>query len=125
MLPEVRVVGTAKPTGVELNTSSAKQPGDPTFGHTPSPKGKGKRSYQKAVRQALRDGSAVYKGRQMNLSELGGAPATISRAREKPRGKSPKLCENQQIAYLSILECRLASYGGLGRAALPLKDPQL
>ena len=93
MLPEVRVVGTAKPTGVKFNTSLAKQPSDPTISQTPSPQGKGKRSYQKAVRQALRDGSAVYKGRQMNLRELGGAPATL-KAQATLRGKPSKFLEN-------------------------------
>ena len=100
MLPEVRVVGTAKPTGVKFNTSLAKQPSDPTISQTPSPQGKGKRSYQKAVRQALRDGSAVYKGRQMNLRELGGAPATL-KAQATSRGKPSKFLDKQQLTYLS------------------------
>ena len=81
--------------------SSAKQPSDPTVRHYPSPQGKGKRTYQKAVRKALREGSATYKGRQMTSRELGATPDTPLIAKEKPRYKPPKFREKQQIAYLS------------------------
>ena len=39
------------------------------------PKGEGKRSYQRALRQAEKTGSTKYKGKILTLSELGGTPA--------------------------------------------------
>ena len=50
---------------------SAKQPSDSIIKPQPSCKGKGKLSYQRAVRKALQEGSAMYKGREMTSRELG------------------------------------------------------
>ena len=55
--------------------SKAKQLSDLTTGSISHPKGKGKRSYQKALRQAAKNGCAQYKGKQLTLAELGGTPA--------------------------------------------------
>jgi len=101
LLPKVRVVGQAQPTGVRLNMSLTKQPSVSTKHHQPAPKGKGKRSYHKAVGKALQDGSVQNKGRQMTLQELGGIPAPPKTQAHSSRAQHSAFLEQQQVAYLS------------------------
>ena len=50
------------------------------------PKGAGKRSYQKALRQAEKNGTAFYRGKSLTLQQLGGTPAAVpSESARKPK----------------------------------------
>ena len=88
------------PTGV-FNTSSAKQPSGLTKRQQPAPKGNGKRSYHKAVRKALQEGSAQYKGRNMTLAELGGTPATLKNKPKPTRVRTSGYLDKHNVDHLS------------------------
>ena len=81
--------------------SLAKQPSVSTKQYQPAPKGNGKRSYQKAVKKALQEGSAQYRGKQMSLQELGGTPAPTREKVPAKRLKPSAFLTQQQVSYLS------------------------
>ena len=83
-----------------LNTSMTKQHNDSTSSGPRHPKGAGKRSYQKALRQAEKNGIAYYNGKSLTLTELGGTPAVSNSERPKPK-KLPSNREQEVIRYLS------------------------
>ena len=82
-----------------LNTSMAKQHHDSASHRSKHPKGAGKRSYQKALRQAAKTGMAFYRGKNLTLQQLGGTPA------EPPPAKTSKPqranLHKDEIRYLS------------------------
>ena len=66
--------------------SMAKQHSESTNIRPKRPQGRameGKRSYQRALRQAEKTGSAKYKGKILTFSELGGTPAVTQSDRKK------------------------------------------
>ena len=80
--------------------SVAKQHHDSAGKRSLHPKGAGKRSYQKALRQAEKNGTAFYRGKSLTLQQLGGTPAVPQP--EKP--KKPKLTKfptKDEFRYLS------------------------
>ena len=81
--------------------SMAKQHSDSTNIRSKRPKGEGKRSYQRALRQAEKTGSTKYKGKILTLSELGGTPAITQSDRKNKSCRLPSYQENKAIAYLS------------------------
>ena len=80
---------------------SAKQPSDSIIKPQPSCKGKGKLSYQRAVRKALQDGSAMYKGREMTSRELGVTTAAPIAPKVTVRHKKSKFLEQKELSYMS------------------------
>ena len=90
----------AQSAGVMSNTGMAKQHSDSTCSRPMHPKGAGKRSYQKALRQAEKSGYASYKGKNLTFSELGGTPA-LAKTEQKPLTKLPSRQEQNAIRYLS------------------------
>ena len=80
---------------------SAKQPSDSITQPQPSCKGKGKRSYQRAVRKALQVGSAMYKGREMTSRELGATLAVPLAPKVTSRHKKSKFLEQKELSYMS------------------------
>ena len=77
----------------------AKQHHDSASRRSLHPKGAGKRSYQKALRQAEKNGTAFYRGKSLTLQQLGGTPAALPSVRtNKPkRANSSK----DELRYLS------------------------
>ena len=82
-----------------LNMSMTKQHHDSTSNRPKHPKGAGKRSYQKALRQAEKNGTAFYRGKSLTLQELGGTPAT-SKPEPPKRSKPSRSREHHEIRYL-------------------------
>ena len=80
---------------------SAKQPSDSIIKPQPSCKGKGKLSYQRAVRKALQEGSAMYKGREMTSRELGVTTAAPIAPKVTVRHKKSKFLEQKELSYMS------------------------
>ena len=80
--------------------SMTKQHHDSTSNWPKHPKGAGKRSYQKALRQAEKNGTAFYKGKSLTLRALGGTPAT-SKPEPPKRSKPTRNREHDDIRYLS------------------------
>ena len=80
---------------------SAKQPSDSIIKPQPSCKGKGKLSYQRAVRKALQEGSAMYKGREMTSRELGVTTAAPIAPKVTARHKKSKFLEQKELSYMS------------------------
>ena len=79
--------------------SMAKQHHDSASSRPKHPKGAGKRSYQKALRQAEKNGSAFYRGKNLTLQQLGGTPAALPPERtSKPQRAKPK---KDEVRYLS------------------------
>ena len=79
--------------------STAKQHHDSANTRSKHPKGAGKRSYQKALRQAEKNGSALYRGKSLTLQQLGGTPAVLPPARtSKPQRAKP---QKDEVRYLS------------------------
>ena len=82
-----------------LNTSMAKQHHDSASHRSKHPKGAGKRSYQKALRQAAKTGTAFYRGKNLTLQQLGGTPAASPPAKtSKPQRAN---LHKDEIRYLS------------------------
>ena len=90
-----------------LNTSMAKQHHDSANRRSLQPKGAGKRSYQKALRQAEKNGTAFYRGKSLTLQQLGGTPAALpsESARKPKRAHTHK----DEIQYLSWNACALTT----------------
>ena len=79
--------------------SMAKQHHDSASSRSKHPKGAGKRSYQKALRQAEKNGTAFYRGKNLTLQQLGGTPAALPTERKsKPQRAKP---QKDEIRYLS------------------------
>ena len=76
--------------------SMTKQHHDSTSNRPKHPKGAGKRSYQKALRQAEKNGAAFYRGKSLTFKELGGIPAT-SKPEQPKRSKPSRSRENEEI----------------------------
>ena len=83
-----------------LNKSMTKQHHDSTSNRPKHPKGAGKRSYQKSLRQAEKNGTAFYGGKSLTFQELGGTPAT-SKTEPQKRSKPSRSREHEEIRYLS------------------------
>ena len=82
-----------------LNTSMAKQHHDSASHRSKHPQGAGKRSYQKALRQAAKTGTAFYRGKNLTLQQLGGTPAAPPMVKtSKPQRAKP---HKDEIRYLS------------------------
>ena len=80
--------------------SMTKQHHDSTSNRSKHPKRAGKRSYQKALRQTEKNGTAFYRGKSLTLTELAGTPATSKTERQK-RSNPPRNREHEEIRYLS------------------------
>ena len=80
---------------------SANQPSDSIIKPQPSCKGKGKLSYQRAVRKALQEGSAMNKGREMTSRELGVTTAAPLAPKVISRLKKSKFLEQKELSYMS------------------------
>ena len=80
--------------------SMTRQYHDSTSNRPKHPKGAGKRSYQKALRQAEKNGTAFDRGKSLTFQELGGTPAT-SKTEPPKRSKPSRSREHEEIRYLS------------------------
>ena len=79
--------------------SMAKQHHDSASKRSLHPKGAGKRSYKKALRQAEKNGTAFYRGKSLTLQQLGGTPTALPLERSnKPK---PIKFTKDEIRYLS------------------------
>ena len=65
----------------------------------PAPKGKGKRSYHKAVRMAQQNGSVQYKAKHLTLAQLGGTLAWLCPNQNPALEKGQR--DSRQTEYLS------------------------
>ena len=80
--------------------SMTKQHHDSTSNRPKHPKGAGKRSYQKALQQAEKNGTAFCRGKNLTLRALGGTPAT-SKPEPPKRSKPTRRREHDDIRCLS------------------------
>ena len=79
--------------------SMAKQHHDSASRRSLHPQGAGKRSYQKALRQAETNRTAFYRGKSLTLQQLGGTPAALPSERtSKPKRAN---AHKNKIRYLS------------------------
>ncbi|OLP82717.1 hypothetical protein AK812_SmicGene36607 [Symbiodinium microadriaticum] len=83
-----------------FNTSVAKQHHDSASKRSLHPKGAGKRSYQKALRQAEKNGVAFYRGKSFTLQQLGGTPA-VPQSEQPKKPKPTTFRTKDKIRYLS------------------------
>ncbi|CAE7906776.1 hypothetical protein AK812_SmicGene36617 [Symbiodinium microadriaticum] len=89
-----------------LNMSMTKQHHDSTSNRPKHPKGAGKRSYQKALRQAEKNGAAFYRGKSLTFKELGGTGSReellslSSICCGQLEGRKPKAYDQQEMEVL-------------------------